>query len=70
MDVPKELARARKQQREPARFDEAYYERYALPAIERYIDPTKAYAHHVIDGTRQVHEIACAMDEVIRKTFS
>lgn len=69
MDVPKEVALARKWQREPERFDQDYYERIALPAIERYVDPTKACAHHLIDGTRRVHEIACAMDEVVRRTF-
>lgn len=69
MDVPKEVALARKWQREPERFDRAYYEQIALPAIERYVDPTKAYAHYTIDGMRRIHEIACTMDEVIRRTF-
>lgn len=69
MDVPKDVALARKWQREPERFDRDYYERIALPAIERYVDPTKVYAHYLIDGTRRVHEIACVMDEVIRRTF-
>lgn len=69
MDVPKEIARARKAAREPGRFDAEYYRLLALPATQRYVDPTINFAHHLIDGTRSVPEIARQMETIIQQTF-
>lgn len=66
LDVPEEVALARRLERQPD-YDVEYHRLVALPAARRFVTPFRASAHAIIDGTASPPEVAAETDRVIRR---
>ncbi len=68
IDVPEEVALARRLKRQPD-YDLEYYNNVALPSQRKTVVPLKIHAHSVIDGSASLREVAMQTDAIIRKSL-
>ncbi len=66
LEVPEEVALARRLQRQPG-YDVAYHYRVALPAAREFVVPHRAQAHAILDGTRTIQQVTDDADRVIQR---
>ncbi len=56
IDLSKELQLVRRLKRQPS-LDITYFNEVIVPSYKQYIEPTKKYAHYIVDGSGSVEKV-------------
>jgi len=56
VDTSEEVQKQRRKARNPD-LDMQYFDEVIIPAFKKYVEPTKQYAHYVIDGNQAIEKV-------------